>query len=278
MPHWDVGVIFDQTISLKDSNSDDDAQDGECTFLVTSSGTRATNPVSADQYVLGGSAMFKLYVRPTGVSSIRIRRANVYFSEEYMAFLFGVALDGPKTSEWTCTAIQTECPETFALNGFTSIDECVDQMQSLKGIDLNADFSGSSRACKNIHSTFAARNPAGHCGHTSIVPQADSNGVFKCQDPGEYVDPLTLFTEEDIEFFENKAEDLGLGPDGLKTCNCEDTEDYCPYIDGSYWRLCSGWGQANPLPPKWFLGDMPACAACAGIEGPYCNTPNNTQA
>ncbi|CAB9501233.1 expressed unknown protein [Seminavis robusta] len=264
MPHWEVGLTLDTTISLKDS--DDDAQEGECTFLVVSSISFATNDISANQFVHGGSALFKIYLRPVGLTGIRIRRANVYFSEEYMTFIFGESLNGHKTSEWTCTTIESTCPETFALNRFTSVSDCVDQMQRIENVGANANLSGNSRGCKNLHATFVGFNPAAHCAHTSIVPQVDSNGQVKCQEPGAYVDPLTLFVKDDIEFFENRVVELGLGKDGYKVCNCENPEDYSPFIDGSFWRLFSVLGQINPLPPIWPLGEMPACAACAGIN------------
>ena len=181
MPHWEVALDLDATIYLK--TSDEGEQEGECTILVVSSGSYASNDVSAEQYISAGSALFKIYYRPINFcTGISIRRANVFFAETYIEYLFGVLFDGPKTSEWICQTMQDSCPETFALNGFTSISDCVAAMQSLESLGENADFSGNSRGCKNLHATFASDNPSGHCAHMSIVPQADSSGVVKCQD------------------------------------------------------------------------------------------------
>jgi hypothetical protein len=52
-------------------------------------------------------------------------------------------------------------------------------------------FDGRSKACRILHSVFAAKNDK-HCPHISFIPLEDANNLTKCQ-TSKLIDPSKLF-------------------------------------------------------------------------------------
>lgn len=124
---------------------------------------------------------------------------DVFYTEEFLLFMFGVVFNTEKTRDFICSVSEKSCPDT---NMDMSHQECLDELERLPIASGNASaisVTGRDFGCRALHAVFAQLN-SNHCPHISFEPQEDSEGKVKCQKASP-LSPSDLFDKEDLEAF-----------------------------------------------------------------------------
>jgi hypothetical protein len=207
---------FDKDAQVKTAS---DPETGECVMTVGVTTTaKFTDLVDVDKAV-SRLALLKLFFEPTSYNSIAISKIYVYYPEEYLLWFFGSLTNTDQTREYVCSVMKNSCPETWDLNELDSVDACTDRLEALDAAGDSADVSGDTQGCRVLHSVFAETNPS-HCAHLSFVPQADPNGLFKCQE-SRLRTTSEMFDEDDLQVFADKKVAMKLDNDmAAVVCDC----------------------------------------------------------
>lgn len=119
------------------------------------------------------------------------------------------------TAEFMCSTLENSCNSVFTSNGFMSQAECLSAYFDLPSFSGNSmppyHFDGLDRACRLLHTSFAATNPT-HCPHISFTSMQDNTGDVKCQttDNNPVEGPFTATEWSAFEAF-NVAQGLPTG-------------------------------------------------------------------
>ena len=194
--------------------------DNECTFSVMAVNSMVTNPdvigrseeaVSID--TVGGMRWkFSITDREnvTNPQTIRMHRVEVYYPPGFVSFLFGEKLATRGTAEYICDAMINNCASIFQLtNGYSSIDECAEDLLNLPGSEDDY-IDGKSMGCRALHAAFAATNKK-HCPHISTAPVYDENCFLKCQESKNHAVEDFFLPEELQLYADYSKQQAGLG-------------------------------------------------------------------
>jgi len=237
--------------------------DGLCMFrTISKSRYRTSAPavaVNADIMVMN-----KAYYN---VSSAKLDRIFIYYSEAFLDFFFAVLLNTDSLRQSVCTTMRDSCSSTWSLNGYSSISQCTSALSSLpvaRGGLYHID--GKSQGCRALHAVFAALNP-NHCPHISFAPQIDFKGAFKCQSSG-LVDPATLFSSSDLSAYETFGQSIGFDSRFLTVTDVCSSDADCPPT-----YQCGAGSQCEPVPCAWWCNlytcSFSSCVHCdAGTDHP----------
>lgn len=180
-----------------------DEDSGQCEFLAMGHTRYETTSETSVSKKFDVPVMLRLFV---DFDDNYITRANVFFHEEYLKFIFGEVLAGPRTHEFVCTQILDE-----ACNDLRS--DCISELSSLPTVGtIAAEFDGNTQGCRAMHATFAANNPGTHCAHVSLTEKVDPNGKVLCQ-KSENIAVSSLFTKASLDIFEEFQKDNEVDPD-----------------------------------------------------------------
>ena len=169
------------------------------------------------------------------LSSVEVLTRDLYFPNRVIDLnaQYGSA---SKQALDVCRIMDAHCPNVTAANGFSSIADCVAQLERLPATTVNtqgvATVDGNSFGCLNLHAALAVHNSK-HCPHLSIIPMMDSDGKYKCQTQGENnLSPDDIFDDEDLALFELVGISNGLGKEQAKVFRNDD-KDFPNCVDGS---------------------------------------------
>jgi hypothetical protein len=188
----------------------------KCTFLsgIVNSLITATNE-SADA-VVGLRLQFTITddQNIANPQSITMNRVELNYPSGFMEYLFGTLLRTQAMAEEICTIQRTHCFDQFKLENCydpVSIDECVNDVLSLPGVEDGGFIDGKSMGCRVLHQSFVPVNAA-HCPHISFIPKYDENCFLKCQESKKKF-AEDFFLEEELQFFAAYGAAVGLGED-----------------------------------------------------------------
>jgi hypothetical protein len=150
-------------------------------------------------------------------AGIYIERLVIFFTGEFLDFLFGTALNTDATAREVCAIMQNGCPDIFEFNGLSSIDECVEIFNLLEVSEPVGRIHGNNKGCRILHSAFAKNNEA-HCPHLSFKPKYDEDCKLKCQLPEDST-VLDFWTQDELNFFGTYAAEQGLPAEGYIVVN-----------------------------------------------------------
>jgi hypothetical protein len=184
--------VLNQLFALKKF----DASTGTCQFNVLSTVHCDMDPELALDVSYQVATMLNLYFELNGNF---ISRINVYYAEPFLQFSFGETLNTEQTRNFVCEVIETNCPETYALNGKMSREVCVERLNALPVVTNDSYVDGNSQGCRFLHAAFAASNEK-HCAHLSFLPQEDPKGRIKCQ-TSHNISVTDLFDADDMALF-----------------------------------------------------------------------------
>lgn len=210
------------------------------TFVSPSINTTART--SAD-VLIGYRLFFDVNRLDAEEADIFVNRANIWYPDDYLSELFGVAFQTKALRKKNCEIMRDSCENTWKMNfkqADRTIDHCVEEMSQLDvansasydGTDFNGFVDGDTSGCRFLHGGFASDNP-NHCAHISLKRGADPNGRKKCQVKSTYsrVSPESLFGATNIAFFNAVGEAYYGIPDGFsfsdsQTCDQIHPENY----------------------------------------------------
>lgn len=247
-------LTVDNYLVMKES--DDTSATGECVLLVVTGSTSISNDEFGNQLVIADSAGYKVFYKPTSFFGLSISRVNVFYTDGFINTFFN-AFSAQSTFEWLCSGMEQKCADTWNFNEFTSVNQCVQKIQTLPIAGDGADATGNSTACRVLHSVFAFINPF-HCAHTSFFPQADPSNDVKCS-TSSLVEVTTLFEQEELELFASRASDIGIGEEGYYVCDCASDGRFYNQLLASVLEFVQS---VNPFPAIWLFGSIPRCMYC----------------
>ena len=112
---------LDQNANVKTAS---DPTTGECVMTITVTTTYLFDPTLTQKRTLTNTALLKAFFEPKGTipgNGITISRINVYYDEVYLTHVFNEIFNTFEVREYVCETMRDYCPETWELNGQTSI-------------------------------------------------------------------------------------------------------------------------------------------------------------
>jgi hypothetical protein len=184
-----------------------DQETGECRFI-DATFTR----YNLDPAFTSGATVVDLVVMGTVYLNLRerkITRGNVFYTADFLNFLFGNALNTDETRRFLCSLLNGKCQSVLGTSG----TQCT--TTDLAALDAAAGelawVDGNSQGCRILHGAFADTNPELHCAHISLTEAADPTGRVKCQvSAGRQLSEM--FSTEELEFYDDFAASVGIDP------------------------------------------------------------------
>jgi hypothetical protein len=140
-----------------------------------------------------------------------IKRINVFFTDDFLRIIFDLFLNSANTRQFVCGVANGPCSSTLNITANASNLTCEEQLLTLPSADGLYYVDGKSQGCRALHAAFAATNPVNHCAHLSYAPLEDPHGNIKCQTSKGTL-PSSLFTERELQMFNDFATSLGIDP------------------------------------------------------------------
>ena len=272
-PFLSALASYDKDAQVKTAS---DPETGECVMTVgVTSAAKFTDLLDVDRAV-SRLALLKVFFEPTSYNSIAISKIYVHYPEAYLRWFFGNLTNTDQTREYVCNVMKNSCPETWDLNMLDFLGACTDRLKALDAFGDSVAVSGDTQGCRVLHSVFAETNPS-HCAHLSFVPQADPNGLYKCQQ-SRFRPTSEMFDVDDLQVFEDKKVAMQLDNDmAAVVCDCsaetslaEDDKSWLSTIggalNGGFGWLINGLASFGPLPDTWVVGTIPFCGICNDEE------------
>lgn len=186
----DFDVVF-QTTRFKSV----DRNKGQCTFLIHSVQRREMNPnLTKEATFLVGQLIQVHY----DFHQHYIKEIDLHYETDFIEAFFGDLLHSDETRSFICD-VSEACPKT---NVGLSHEQCVRKLEELPTISADGTIRGQDYGCRALHAVFASINQD-HCPHISFEPQADHQGIIKCQvsSRDELITSEDLFDRKDLNDF-----------------------------------------------------------------------------
>lgn len=195
-----------------------DAATGLCTFLTTSALAYEMDEEFALPAKFALVAMTKIEYEP---KNNIVRNVFVFYTKPFLDLIFNNLLRSRQTSRFVCNTLASSCSSTFTLNGFDSIEDCVQKMEALDSLSPGGYLDGYDFGCRSLHAVFAAKNPL-HCAHVSLIPAKDSNGNVICQKSKSLL-PSDYFSDADVQVFSDFAKSQRIDSEKGFKLACENS-------------------------------------------------------
>jgi len=197
------------------------ANRNDCVLTYASVATMATTDVisnggvSLSMDVLVGA---RLKFSIVDATTILVHRNDLYFPRSFSNFFWGEAIRSKKTAKRNCKIMMNSCSSTFESNCYTKehIDECVNDMLALPGVDSDGAVDGKSMACRTLHAALDDGGNKDQCQRISFDPRYDVDCQLKCQETANLT-AEDLFLPEELELFATFSDMLKLGPKQWKS-------------------------------------------------------------
>ncbi len=179
-----------------------------CTFLATSI-TRYTldyRTATPATFEVGLLSKIKFSAKSNKIATL-----NLYYTKEYLEFVFAEILNTRKSRKSICSTLISNCSEVHEMNYSPSLDKCVDILEEIPVLSPGGMATGLDQGCRHLHAVLAAKNPA-HCPHISFIPITDSSGKIKCQ-KSELASVYDYFSVMEMNIHNQLIAENGMDPE-----------------------------------------------------------------